>query len=121
MKSRISTTHPSARDPYFLYAASNAGSLAALLAYPLWIERRLRLGEQSAAWGVGFAIVAAMVAFCGVATILEARKPVRLETEREATPTTDLAAWVVLAMVPSSLMLGVTTYLTNLNSYVRAM
>jgi len=30
-------THPTARDPYFLYAASNAGSMAGLLSYPLLI------------------------------------------------------------------------------------
>ncbi len=30
--------HPRASDPYFLYAASNAGSLAALVAYPLLIR-----------------------------------------------------------------------------------
>ena len=32
------TSHPSARDPYFLYAASNAGSFIALLAYPFLVE-----------------------------------------------------------------------------------
>src|SRR5262245_27206667 len=31
--------HHSARDPYFLYSASNLGSLLALLAYPLLVER----------------------------------------------------------------------------------
>ncbi|HSJ14335.1 MAG TPA: hypothetical protein VK939_07960, partial [Longimicrobiales bacterium] len=30
--------HPGARDPYFLYAASNLGSLAGLLLYPLVLE-----------------------------------------------------------------------------------
>ena len=29
------TGHRSAKDPYFLYAASNAGSLVGLLGYPL--------------------------------------------------------------------------------------
>ena len=35
--------HPRASDPYFLYAASNAGSLMALMAYPLLIEPALGL------------------------------------------------------------------------------
>src|SRR5207248_9287034 len=40
------TDHPSARDPYFLYAASNAGSFLALIAYPFAIEPLIRLSEQ---------------------------------------------------------------------------
>src|SRR5262249_51252435 len=32
------TSHPAARDPYFLYAASNLGSLLGLLSYPTLIE-----------------------------------------------------------------------------------
>src|SRR5438128_6024897 len=32
------TDHPAAKDPYFLYAASNVGSFLALLAYPTIIE-----------------------------------------------------------------------------------
>ena len=40
------TGHPSAKDPYFLYAASNAGSLLGLLAYPLLIERSLTIPHQ---------------------------------------------------------------------------
>ena len=32
------TGHSSAADPYFLYAASNAGSLVGLLGYPLLVE-----------------------------------------------------------------------------------
>ena len=35
------TGHPSSADPYFLYAASNAGSLLSLLGYPLVIEPSL--------------------------------------------------------------------------------
>ncbi|MHC2335490.1 hypothetical protein ACVIW0_004779 [Bradyrhizobium sp. USDA 4454] len=47
--------HKDARDPYFLYAVSNAGSLLALLAYPLLIEPELSLDRQSAAvWTVGY-------------------------------------------------------------------
>src|SRR5207253_2800182 len=34
------TTHAASSDPYFLYSASNAGSLLSLVAYPLAIEPR---------------------------------------------------------------------------------
>ena len=52
-----STQHPEAQDPYVLYVASNAGSFAALLAYPTLIEPRWRLSEQSAGWSIGYALL----------------------------------------------------------------
>src|SRR5215469_16134499 len=51
----------SGRDPYFLYAVSNAGSLIALAAYPLFIEPRIGVGAQSRWWLAGYAVLAAMV------------------------------------------------------------
>jgi hypothetical protein len=45
------TDHPDAGDPYFLYAASNAGSLLALLAYPLIVEPTLKPCRNRTATG----------------------------------------------------------------------
>src|SRR5262245_53894954 len=42
--------HSGAEDPYFLYAASNAGSLAGLLAYPFLLEPSLPLSRQNHLW-----------------------------------------------------------------------
>ena len=53
------TRHSAARDPYFLYAASNAGSLAGLLAYPALIEPNLTLNQQNYYWFCGFIALAA--------------------------------------------------------------
>ncbi|HEU5050110.1 MAG TPA: hypothetical protein VFU00_07315, partial [Gemmatimonadales bacterium] len=50
-----SSRHPAAADPYFLYAASNAGSLLALLAYPVVVEPWLTLAEQRTWWSIGYA------------------------------------------------------------------
>ena len=63
------TGHPAARDPYFLYAASNLGSMLALLGYPTLIEPRLHLrGEswmtQTRLWSVGYVALAALIALC---------------------------------------------------------
>ena len=58
---------PLAGNPYFLYAASNFGSFAALIAYPLLIEPALRLGDQERLWSAGFVILALLVAACGYA------------------------------------------------------
>jgi hypothetical protein len=54
------------RDPYWLYALSNFGSLVSLLAYPLLIEPRLGLAAQRSWWGMGFAVLALLIAAAGV-------------------------------------------------------
>ena len=41
-------------DPYRLYAASNLGSLLALIAYPVLVEPLMRLKLQAAAWSLGY-------------------------------------------------------------------
>src|ERR671916_576318 len=63
------TDHPAARDPYFLYRASNLGSVIGLLGYPLLVERELTLVRR--------------------------------------------LRWIGLTFVPSSLMLGVTAFITT--------
>src|SRR4029079_16457907 len=50
------TGHVSANDPYFLFAVSNAGSLLALISYPLLLEPNLKLSRQSRLWVVGFVV-----------------------------------------------------------------
>ena len=55
-----------AGDPYFLYAASNAGSLLGLLAFPLLLEPLLRLHTQTRLWSIVYAVFFAMTAACGV-------------------------------------------------------
>src|SRR2546428_223119 len=46
--------HESSEDPYFLYSASNAGSLLALIVYPFLIEPRLGVIAQTRLWTVGY-------------------------------------------------------------------
>ncbi len=104
---------PGARDPYFLYVASNAGSVAGLLAYPFLIEPSLRLTQQSWAWtgGYGFFVV------CVLAAAWLVWPAGTEEAPSESTPTepqkeVSRLRWVLLAAVPSSLMQSVTTFLT---------
>jgi hypothetical protein len=54
------TDHPSANDPYFLFAVSNAGSLIGLLGYPFLLEPSLNLSVQNRAWVVVYAVFAAL-------------------------------------------------------------
>ncbi len=125
------TRDASASDPYYLYAASNAGSLFALLGFPFLLEPVLTLGQQGRAWAFLYSALALLVAVCAVAA-LRARAPgvaadVDAEGETLAATIDEVVReedvprvswrrrlrWVLLAFVPSSLVLGVTTYVTT--------
>src|SRR5205807_555165 len=60
------TGHPDARDPYFLYAASNLGSLIALAGYPFLVEPLMTLAAQRVAWAAGYGVLVALIAACAV-------------------------------------------------------
>jgi hypothetical protein len=157
------TGHPTARDPYFLYGASNLGSMLALIAYPAIVEK-LNLDTQSWLWAGAYLLFLSMTLVCAATVWLapplvelpggaapraepatvRALEPALATTgisaprkgwrqrrgspvvAAPATPVQAVAAapraevtllrrlrWIGLAAVPSSLMLGVTTYLTT--------
>ena len=112
------TGHPSAKDPYFLYAASNAGSLISLLGYPLFTEPTFRTVQQTWLWAGGFLVLIGLSIQCGRAALNPLRpsgKPL-LESGgvRVAEPGLgQKLRWLGRAFVPSSLMLGVTTHMTT--------
>jgi hypothetical protein len=60
----VHTGHPAARDPYFLYGASNLGSMMALLLYPIAVEPWLRLGEQAWLFSIGYCVLVVAVLIC---------------------------------------------------------
>jgi hypothetical protein len=109
------TDHKAAADPYFLYAASNIGSLLALLAYPFAIEPQLALPDQSALWSRGFALLATGLAICAVAGLSHPRVAPIVQIPRTLGQITlrQRLLWIALAFVPSSLLLGVTTHITT--------
>ncbi|MCC6890776.1 MAG: fused MFS/spermidine synthase [Hyphomicrobiales bacterium] len=114
----VRTGHRDAKDPYFLYAASNVGSFLALIAYPVAIEPMVRLGDQTWAWTAGYYALIILVAGCGY---LMLRSPNRLPdaapgaaSERAAAPSwADAAVWVALAAVPSGLLIAVTAHIST--------
>jgi hypothetical protein len=143
------TDHPAASDPYFLYRASNLGSIIGLLGYPLLMEPNLRLANQGVFWTLGYGVLVVLVLASALilwrsppsattheADLASASPNAAFPTSPVATggevPVTDarlsdaLAAgpsrnstllrplrWIGLAFVPSSLMLGVTTFITT--------
>ncbi|MGE3821978.1 MAG: spermidine synthase, partial [Isosphaeraceae bacterium] len=105
----------SSRDPYGLYAASNAGSLLALAAYPLWIERAFSASRQLQLWGVAVFGLAGLVALCVRVNGARWVEPPRILADAPRTRPTlrDWLAWMSLACVPSVLTLAVTSHLTT--------
>lgn len=105
-----------ADDPYFLYAASNVGSLAGLLAYPAVIERNLPLHGQSQWWSLGYVLLALLTAACAFGAWPLARSseaPSAPDDPAGRTRWAERVRWLLLAAAPASLMLGLTTYLTT--------
>jgi spermidine synthase len=125
-----STGHPQAQNPYFLYAASNAGSFVGLLAYPLIIEPSMGLRSQSEAFSWGFAALGVLLTACAwvtrarISTAGLSGKTVRGAPGSASASAADKCddppitwarrgMWVLLSAIPSSLMLGVTHFLST--------
>ena len=113
------TGHPHAKDPYFLYGASNLGSLLALLAYPLAIEPLMGAGAQTRAWSLGFFALGGLIAVSGalmlwlMASNKSAEAASTSETAAADITNSDRLLWIALAALPSGLMVAVTTFVTT--------
>jgi len=108
------TDDAAAANPYFLYAASNLGSFAALIAYPLLVEPLAGLTAQRWAWSAGFVALAGLTALSGMlaqratgAQHAISRAPALL------IPLQRRLYWALLAAVASALLLSTTTHLTT--------
>lgn len=114
-------------DPYFLYGASNAGSLVGLLSYPFLIEPFVAISTQKTIWSIGFTIFLTLILGLGIVVIVQNKSSTKEKTRevKEAIsdaieglkvipPTLSVQLWwIVLAFIPASLQLGVTTYITT--------
>lgn len=99
-------------DPYPLYAASNLGSFAGLISYPLLVEPLMSLNQQSWLWTAMYGFLVLLVAACAFTVPADAVEVVPEETEAPPTANRYLH-WIALAAVPSGLMLSTTTHLTT--------
>ncbi len=118
------STAAGARDPYFLYAASNLGSLVGVVSYPLVIEPRLPLAVQARLWTGGYCAVLVLVAMSAArffrpapddgSPLPPAVGPARFDLGPVLAPAwRDRFRWVLLSSVPAALSLAVTGHLTT--------
>lgn len=98
-------------DPYFLYIASNLGSLLALLIYPWVVERYIGLTFQFQLWSIGYFLYICFLIF--VLFVVRYQSLPRTNFALKVWPWQDMMYWVFLSFIPCSLMLGVTLYITT--------
>ena len=109
------TGDPRSSDPYFLYAASNAGSFAGLLLYPFVVEPALPVRAQAGTWSLGYAALAVLLVGCAALVLAAPKQDAGEESEVERVPAPTWrrrGLWTLLALVPSSATIGTTQYLT---------
>jgi spermidine synthase len=109
--------HKDSEDPYFLYAASNTGSLVSLLSYPFLVEPNLGLTAQQSDWSIGFVFLCVLIASCG-AMLWKNYQTIESESVTNSTSAPPLSFktklyWGALAFVPSSLLLGLTNFIST--------
>jgi len=115
--------HHTSEDPYYLYGASNAGSMIALLSYPFLLEPNIGLLSQKSLWSMGFGLLCLLICSCAFLLWRNTSDNIdnSLQKEHQADPTaqsTPLALstklhWFALAFVPSSLLLGLTNFIST--------
>ncbi len=116
--------HHTSHDPYYLYAASNTGSLIALLSYPFLLEPNIGLAMQKSYWGVGYLLLCLLIAGCALVLWKNCRgefiRPGRINSPLQAAVVYDVKLslttklhWLALALVPSSLLLGLTNFIST--------
>jgi SAM-dependent methyltransferase len=117
--------------PYRLYALSNLGSMLGLITYPILVEPYLPVKAQAWSWSIGYVL---FVLMCGALAAGLFRAPLAeaapspaevVDEQKEDDPTLggpepkrapgigDLLFWLALSSCSSSLLLSVTTHLTQ--------
>ena len=116
------TDHPAATDPYFLYVTSNLGSLIGLLGFPTVAEVYLTIPGQTTTWTALYVLLVLGIAFASMAALRAREDVAGAKPSPKSSASTIIAGapsaavrfrWVLLAFAPSSLFIGLTTYVTT--------
>jgi len=117
---------PDADSPYFLYSASNAGSLLALLAFPFILEPLMGAGDIRRLWSAGYILLTLILGACSFMIWKQTEKDSpsnsstgqsRLRNRNSETDVMvpgwlDNLRWAFYGFLPCSAMLAVTTHIT---------
>ncbi|HRJ69062.1 MAG TPA: fused MFS/spermidine synthase [Beijerinckiaceae bacterium] len=104
---------PRAGNPYPLYAVSNAGSLAALLAYPSFLEPLLTLRQQALGWSVGYGALLLLLLLAALAMLKAPALPIRRARPHREASWSEILRWTGLALTPSAALVAVTLHLST--------
>lgn len=99
----------SAKEPYKLYAVSNAGSLLALASYPFLVEPVALLAEQEMTWVLLFLVFAGLLVSVMRGVSGTAPKQVAGETIEQPR----MLLWVLYSALPAFMLLATTTEITQ--------
>ncbi len=108
--------HKDAANPYFLFAASNLGSILALFSYPFVIEPWLKMQEQSYLWSWLYGFLMIMIAVCAwqVWSAIPNRRTVDQGGQEDPKVAwRQRLHWTVLAFIPSGLLLATTQHIST--------
>jgi SAM-dependent methyltransferase len=100
-------------EPWRLYAASNLGSLIALLAYPIIVEPTVTLAGQRYGWSGAYVLFVLLMAWLSLRASRTGAGALPKPEKAQAVSWKDRLIWLGLAALPSSLMLGVTSHLAT--------
>lgn len=132
--------HKRSANPFFLYAASNAGSFSALIIYPLFVEPTYNTYEQGVIWSIGYVLTILLMGLCAFFVNKSIKKSAskdlsseikdenaeknertKIEANNDGAKSQAIAKpgffqvikWVFAAFIPSSLFLGCTQFMTR--------
>ncbi len=105
-------------DPYFLYAASNVGSLVALLGYPLVMEPNFSVSDAREIWSGGYLVLTFLVLVCSFIVWKDSGKDSKNEQDQSESSKLEPSMlqklkWVFWAFIPNSCMLAVTMHIST--------
>lgn len=106
------TPHLHAEDPYFLYSASNVGSLLALMMFPFLLEPFFGVHNLTQYWSALYAVFLGMLGLAAWQCRVVAAPSIK-ENMKSAVTWQQRCSWLLLSFAPSSLLMAVTQYITT--------
>ena len=100
------------KDPYWLYAFSNAGSLLGLVTYPFLIEPVFGLQVQGSIWGTLFLVFIGTTVYLGLA-VRDAHTTENMPVRQPLPAAQRIAVWLLLSFIPAMMLLAVTAKITQ--------